>query len=99
MSAGLQDVLNARSVVLNAEPRSPPTLLPWKGPVASNGQGRCAKVVRIAIDNVHPLTGTAAAGGGEALRFEGWLGLLRALSALIVTCDETGDRDETPEGA
>lgn len=39
--------------------------------------------IRIVIHTIEPLTGTATAGSKEPLHFEGWLELLRALSALV----------------
>lgn len=40
-------------------------------------------VIRVTVENAEPLTGTAAGPPGEAIRFEGWLGLLNALSTLV----------------
>jgi hypothetical protein len=40
-------------------------------------------VIRVTVETAEPLTGTAAGKPGEAIRFEGWLGLLNALSTLV----------------
>jgi len=39
--------------------------------------------IRISIETTEPLAGTATAGSREPVRFEGWLDLLRVLSALV----------------
>jgi hypothetical protein len=41
--------------------------------------------IRISIEQPEPLIGTAATDDREPLPFEGWLGLLGALSALVDT--------------
>jgi hypothetical protein len=40
-------------------------------------------LIRIVIDQVQPLAGTATTEGRDQLRFEGWLELLRVLSELV----------------
>ena len=40
-------------------------------------------VVHIWVQTVSPLTGYAAEAGGQAIRFAGWLGLLRVLSESV----------------
>lgn len=42
-------------------------------------------VIRITVDKAEPLTGVATTGSGDALPFEGWLGLLGVLSQLVVS--------------
>jgi hypothetical protein len=39
--------------------------------------------IHLSIQTTEPLAGTATAGRQEPLRFEGWLELLRVISALI----------------
>jgi hypothetical protein len=46
--------------------------------------------IRIAIQQVEPLTGVALNGAGDKRRFEGWLCLLGALSELLGTVDSAG---------
>jgi hypothetical protein len=48
-------------------------------------------LIRIRIENIQPLAGTAAVEGGDPLRFDGWLELLRAISELV----ERSQADET----
>lgn len=50
--------------------------------------------IRLAIHTTEPLTGTATAGPGDPLHFEGWLELLRALATLTGT---DGDPAEKPK--
>jgi hypothetical protein len=49
-------------------------------------------LLRISIEKLEPLTGSATLGDGERVWFEGWLGLLSVLSELVnsvrQTCDE-----------
>jgi hypothetical protein len=52
-------------------------------------------VIRLTIERLCPLSGTAALGSGEAVRFEGWFGLLAALAELVES-DEHGARDVPP---
>jgi hypothetical protein len=54
--------------------------------------GRGAAVIRVTIEKVHPLTGTATRESGTALRFDGWLGLLGVLSELLGAADQSGER-------
>lgn len=39
--------------------------------------------IRISVENVEPLTGTAAVEDGQELPFEGWMGLLDVISQLV----------------
>jgi hypothetical protein len=45
-------------------------------------------LIRIWIECTQPLAGTAATEGGEPLRFDGWLELLRAVSELVAAAEE-----------
>jgi hypothetical protein len=49
----------------------------------AQGDGLVPFVIRVTVETAEPLTGTAAGKPGEAIRFEGWLGLLNALSTLV----------------
>jgi hypothetical protein len=40
-------------------------------------------VIHIRIDQAEPLAGTAEVDKGDALAFEGWMGLIRAVAALL----------------
>jgi hypothetical protein len=40
-------------------------------------------LISVWIEASQPLAGTAAIEGGEPLRFDGWLGLLRVVSELV----------------
>lgn len=40
-------------------------------------------VIRVTVERSEPLTGTASAGPGEPIRFEGWLDLLETFSTLV----------------
>lgn len=55
---------------------------------------RIPMVIRIAIDTLDPLSGTARNERGEELRFEGWLGLLSALSTMAGSTGDTSAGDE-----
>ena len=44
--------------------------------------GSAAMLIRVWIEGSQPLAGTAAVEGGEPLRFDGWLELLRVVSEL-----------------
>lgn len=52
--------------------------------------------IRISIETAEPLAGTATAGGREIVRFEGWLELLRVLSALVGSEGGTDPGKESP---
>ncbi len=45
--------------------------------------GRGPRVIRVAVESIEPLTGTAAAETGQQVPFEGWLGLLGVLAELV----------------
>jgi hypothetical protein len=48
-------------------------------------------LIRVWIEDTQPLTGTAAAEGGDPLRFDGWLELLRAVSELVDAAPRDGE--------
>ncbi len=61
--------------------------------------GAAAVLVRVWIEDSQPLAGTAAIEGGEPLRFDGWLELLRVISELVAA-GTTDSRDaDTAERA
>lgn len=49
--------------------------------------------IEISVEGVEPLTGTAAHEDSTPVPFVGWLGLLRALSALLEVVPEVAGRD------
>src|SRR5690606_26787728 len=49
--------------------------------------------IHIAVETLDPLSGTARAERGEVLSFEGWLGLLDALSRMV---GSAGDPERKP---
>jgi hypothetical protein len=48
-------------------------------------------LIRVWIEDTQPLAGTAAAEGGEPLRFDGWLELLRVVSELVAAAPSSGE--------
>jgi hypothetical protein len=54
--------------------------------------GAAAVLIRVWIEGSQPLAGTAAIEGGEPLRFDGWLELLRVVSELVAA-GTTDSRD------
>lgn len=50
--------------------------------------------IRILIQTMEPLAGTASAGTRGPLRFEGWLELLRVISALVRPQNISDPRDK-----
>jgi hypothetical protein len=87
--------LNAGAPGLNAHPAD-------EGSARRRSRGaRCrrpwepaAVLIRLWIQGSQPLAGTAATEGGEPLRFEGWLELLRVVSELVAAApssDEDAD--------
>jgi hypothetical protein len=48
-------------------------------------------VIRVMIERLCPLIGSAVVGSGEAVRFEGWLGLLGVLAQLAETAAAESD--------
>jgi hypothetical protein len=52
-------------------------------------------LIRIWIERREPLAGTAAAGGSEPQRFDGWLELLGVASELVATGSSSEDADTT----
>ena len=48
-------------------------------------------LIRIWVERMEPLAGTAATEGSEPLRFDGWLELLRVVSELIATVPSSGE--------
>jgi hypothetical protein len=51
---------------------------------AAGGPPRAAgMVIRLAIEQTEPLTGTAANDSGEPVHFVGWLAMLKTISELI----------------
>jgi hypothetical protein len=61
--------------------------------------GAAAVLIRLWIEGSQPLAGTAAIEGGEALRFEGWLELLRVVSELVAAATTDGGVSDTTERA
>jgi hypothetical protein len=45
-------------------------------------------LIRIWVERMEPLAGTATTEGSEPLRFEGWLELLRVVSELVAAAEE-----------
>ncbi len=54
--------------------------------------------IRISVQTTEPLAGTATAGSQGPLHFEGWLELLRVLSALVGPEGGSGREGESTEG-
>ena len=50
-------------------------------------------LIRIWVERMEPLAGTAATEGSEPLRFDGWLELLRVLSDLVAGAPAGEDTD------
>jgi hypothetical protein len=61
--------------------------------------GAAAVLIRIWIEGSQPLAGTAAIEGGEQLRFDGWLELLRVVSELVAAGTTDSRDSDTPERA
>jgi hypothetical protein len=61
--------------------------------------GAAAVLIRIWIEGSQPLAGTAAAEGGEHLRFDGWLELLRVVSELVAAGTTDSRDSDTAERA
>jgi hypothetical protein len=59
--------------------------------------GAAAMLIRLRIEGRQPLAGTAATEGGEPLRFDGWLELLRVVSELVAATP-CGDEDADAAG-
>ena len=69
-------------------------------------RGAAAVLIHVWIEGSQPLAGTAAIEGGDPLRFDGWLELLRVVSELVAadtvsrTDSGTAERaDERKSGA
>ena len=52
-------------------------------------------LIRIWVERMEPLAGTAATEGSEPLRFDGWLELLRVVSELVAAAPSTGEDADT----
>jgi hypothetical protein len=93
--------LNNRALQMNATGavRIPQRKEPW---CRSMDLWRAAAVlIRVWIEGSQPLAGTAAIEGGEPLRFDGWLELLRVVSELVAartTDSRDSDRTERADG-
>ena len=61
--------------------------------------GAAAVLIRIWIEGGQPLAGTAAVEGGEPLRFDGWLELLRVVSELVAAGNTDSRDSDTAESA
>src|SRR4029450_8066714 len=48
-------------------------------------------LIRIWVERMEPLAGAAGAGGGEPLRFDGWLELLGVVSELVAAAPSSGE--------
>jgi hypothetical protein len=48
-------------------------------------------LIRIWVERMEPLAGTATTEGSEPLRFEGWLELLRVVSELVSAAPSSGE--------
>jgi hypothetical protein len=53
-------------------------------------------LIRIWVQDTHPLAGTAATTRSEPLRFDGWLELLRVISELVAAATNTDGEEEQP---
>src|SRR4030095_9063613 len=51
-------------------------------------------LIRIWVERMEPLAGTAAAEGSEPLPLHGWLGVLRVVAALVATAPAGGENKE-----
>ena len=60
------------------------------------GRGGGPLMIRVSIEQLQPLAGSAAAQGGEERRFRGWLEMLHALSELVAVASGVGDRRDAP---
>ena len=60
-------------------------------------------LIRLWVERMEPLAGTAATEGSEPLRFEGWLELLGVVSELVAAAPSSGEEadtaDKPPEAA
>jgi hypothetical protein len=61
--------------------------------------GAAVVLIRVWIEGIQPLAGTAAVEGGEPLRFDGWLELLRVVSELVATGTTDSRDSDTAERA
>jgi catechol 2,3-dioxygenase-like lactoylglutathione lyase family enzyme len=52
------------------------------------------RLIRIWVERMEPLAGTAATEGSEPLPFDGWLELLRVVSELVATAPSGGENTE-----
>ena len=55
-------------------------------------------LMRVWIERIDPLSGTAATEGGTPLRFDGWLELLRVVSELVAPASSGGENAGTYDG-
>jgi hypothetical protein len=60
-------------------------------------------LIRLWVERMEPLAGTAATEGSEPMRFDGWLELLRVVSELVAAAPSDGKEantaDNPPEAA
>jgi hypothetical protein len=63
----------------------------WSAPWAERRREAADVLIRIWIQRVEPLAGTAATEGSEPLRFDGWLELLRVVSELVTAAPSSGE--------
>jgi hypothetical protein len=55
-------------------------------------------LIRIWVERMEPLAGTAATEGSEPLRFDGWLELLRVVSELVAAATPSGEDADSAKG-
>lgn len=56
-------------------------------------------LIRIWVERMEPLAGTAATEGSEPLRFDGWLELLTVVSELVAAASSSGEDADSAKGA
>ncbi len=59
-------------------------------------QTRGMQMIRIVLETPNPPTGEVAVVGSHPARFTGWLGMLRVLSEIVGTGEETKEGAEGP---
>jgi hypothetical protein len=85
--------LNTGAAGLNAHPADEGSARRRSRGARSRRPWEAAVLIRLWIEGSQPLAGTAATEGGEPLRFDGWLELLRVVSELVAAPSSDEDAD------
>jgi hypothetical protein len=85
--------LNTAAAGLNAHPADEGSARRRSRGARSRAPWEAAVLIRLWIEGSQPLAGTAATEGGEPLRFDGWLELVRVVSELVAAPSSDEDAD------